>query len=203
MKLHFSPASPFARKVRVAAAELGLEDKVELVPTRVAPGNPNQEYAARYNPLRRIPALTIDDGTSIIDSKTICEYLDNLDGRGQLVPKGGSRRWKVLSDYAIADGMMELAVLLRYETFLRPEQHRWPDIIEDHFDKISNGLKFFDAKIQASGDKFELSQIALACVLGYLDFRFADYDWRTESPNLAAWHEVIAKRPSYLNTEPA
>lgn len=203
MKLHFSPASPFARKVRVAAAELGVEDKVELVPTQVAPGNPNQEYAARYNPLRRIPALTIDDGTSIIDSKTICEYLDNLDGRGQLVPKGGSRRWKVLSDYAIADGMMELAVMLRYETFLRPEQHRWQDIIDDHYDKISNGLKWFDAKTEEVGERFELSQIALACVLGYLDFRFAEYDWRADAPNLAAWHKIVAKRPSYLNTEPA
>jgi len=203
MKLHFSPASPFARKVRVAAAELGVEDKVELVPTQVAPGNPNHEYAARYNPLRRIPALTIDDGTSIIDSKTICEYLDNLDGRGQLVPKGGSRRWKVLSDYAIADGMMELAVMVRYETFLRPEQYRWPDIVDDHFDKLSNGLKWFDAKTEEVGERFELSQIALACVLGYLDFRFADFDWRADAPNLAEWHQIIAKRPSYLNTEPA
>lgn len=203
MKLHFSPASPFARKVRMAAVELGQDDKIELVPTLVAPGKANTEYANRFNPLRRIPSLTIQDGSTIIDSQIICEYLDSLDGRGQLVPKGGARRWKVLSDYAIANGMIELSVLLRYETALRPESHQWQEWIDDHWEKIGNGLQWFDKLITADEDIFELSHITLACQLGYLDFRFESYGWREKFPNLAAWHAVIAKRPSYSETEPS
>ncbi len=202
MKLHFSPPSPFARKVRICAAELGLEEKIELVPTHVAPGKANTEYASRFNPLRRIPALTLSDGSTLVDSQVICEYLDNLDGRGQLVPKGGARRWKVLSDYAIAKGILELSVLLRYETALRPQAHQWQEWIDDHWDKISGALNFFEQKVESDAGRFELSQITLACALGYLDFRFDDYGWRDRFPALATWHAEISQRASYKNSEP-
>ena len=201
MKLHFSSASPFARKVRIAAFELGVDEKIELVPQQVAPGKSNAEYASRFNPLRRIPALTLDDDTTIIDSQVICEYLDDMDGRGQLVPKGGARRWKVLSDYAVADGMTELAVMLRYELTLRPPECQWKEGIEDLWDKIRSGLAWFESKGDKLGERFELSQIALASLLGYLDFRFADFAWREEYPNLRQWHATVAQRPSYRNTE--
>ncbi|MGH1358235.1 MAG: glutathione S-transferase family protein [Burkholderiaceae bacterium] len=203
MKLHFSTLSPFARKVRICAAELGLEEKIELVPTHVTPGKANTEYASRFNPLRRIPSLTLSDGSTLVDSKTICEYLDSLDGRGQLVPKGGARRWRVLSDYAIADGIIEVSLLLRYETALRPQAHQWPEVIADHKDKISSALGWFNERIETEGDRFELSQITLACALGYLDFRFADFGWREKHPALAAWHEKVSQRASCKNTEPA
>ncbi len=204
MKLHFALASPFARKVRVCASELGLDDKIELVPTPIAPGQSNADYAGRFNPLRRIPALTLNTGTTLVDSVVICEYLCNLSGGSKLFPKASTRRWEVLSDHALANGMTELAVLLRYETALRPSDNRWPLWIEDHEEKIRNGIAAFEArKIEADDDAIDISKIALACLLGYLDFRHSkSIAWRDEAPMLAAWYERFAERPSMLNTRP-
>lgn len=202
MKLHFSPASPFARKVRIAAFELGVADKIEVVPQHVAPGKRNSSYASRFNPLRRIPTLTLDDGTTIIDSQVICEYLDNLDGRGQLVPKGGARRWRVLSDYAVVNGMTEMALLLRHEQALRPQEFQWGELVDDHLEKLHAGLAWSDKKAEELGERFELTQIALACLLGYLDLRFGELAWRDQYPGLRDWHAEVAQRPSYQNTEP-
>lgn len=203
MKLHFALASPFARKVRVCAIELGLSDKIELVPTPVAPGKSNDEYAGRFNPLRRIPALTLSDGLTIIDSVVICEYLDNMDGNSNLFPKPSTRRWQVLTDHALADGMTELAVMIRYETALRPEDKRWQLWVEDHWEKIHNGLAAFEKRApKPDDDAVDISRVALACLLGYLDFRFDESGWRDKYPALAAWYTVFSERPSMTNTVP-
>src|SRR5579883_607108 len=122
MKLMYAPASPFVRKVRAAAAELGLDREIELVMTEVVPGKPNLAYGAGYNPLRKIPALALEDGTVIFDSTVICEYLDARAGGGKLIPASGAERWRVLTRHALAQGMCDAAVLLRYETWLRPEE---------------------------------------------------------------------------------
>lgn len=204
MKLHFALASPFARKVRVSAYELGIDDKIELVPTLVAPGKSNAEYAGRFNPLRRVPALTLTSGETLVDSVVICEYLCNQVGGNKLFPKASARRWDVLSDHALANGMTELAVLLRYETALRPEENRWQTWIEDHHEKIGNGLLRFEAKMpEIESRALDISQIALACLLGYLDFRFSEeIPWRNEAPRLTEWFENFSDRPSMTNTRP-
>lgn len=204
MKLHFALASPFARKVRVAAIELGIEDKLELVPTVVAPGQPNAEYAGRFNPIRRIPALTLSDGRTLIDSTVICEYLCDMVGGGKLFPKPSGRRWAVMTDHSLATGMTEIAVLLRYETALRPDANRWQSWIDDHTEKINNGLAAFEQRAFEPGDStVDISRIALACFLGYLDFRFSDsIPWRGDAPQLSAWYETFSERPSMRNTQP-
>ena len=204
MKLHFALASPFARKVRVSAYELGIDEKIELVPTLVAPGKSNTEYAGRFNPIRRIPALTLTNGETLVDSVVICEYLCNYVGGNKLFPKASARRWEVLSDHALANGMTELAVLLRYETALRPEENRWQTWSDDHHEKIKTGLDRFEAKApEIESRALDISQIALACLLGYLDFRFRDeIPWRDQAPQLSVWFEKFSERPSMANTRP-
>jgi glutathione S-transferase len=113
MKLMYTPQSPFARKVRVAADELGLDGDIELIVQAVAPTKENPDYAAKVNPLRKIPALVLDDGRVIYDSTVICEYFDDLAGGGQIIPAPGPDRWDVLTTHALAQGMMEAAVLAR------------------------------------------------------------------------------------------
>lgn len=204
MKLHFALASPFARKVRVSAYELGLDEKIELVPVQVAPGQSNPEYAGRFNPIRRIPALTLSTGETLVDSVVICEYLCNQVGGNTLFPKASARRWEVLSDHALANGMTELAVLLRYETALRPAEKQWQTWIDDHREKIATGLARFESKVpEIESRALDISQIALGCLLGYLDFRFTDdINWREQAPALANWYTGFAERPSMINTRP-
>ena len=121
MKLMYAPASPFARKVRVAAIELGLGDAVELVFTKVSPGSPNEAYARNYNPLRKIPALELEDSTVLYDSTVICEYLDARAGGG-IIPGVDDDRWRVLTRHALAQGMCDAAILLRYELGCGPRK---------------------------------------------------------------------------------
>jgi|SRR5262245_40007692 len=125
MKLFYAPQSPFARKVRAAAIELGLNQRIQLEYAEVVPGRPNSDYGQNRNPLRKIPALITDDGETIFDSTVICEYLDALAGGGILIPCDQSRRWRVLTNHALAQGMCESVILIRYETSLRPEPARW------------------------------------------------------------------------------
>ena len=145
MILHHAGLSPFARKVRVCALELGLADRIEERAVTVAPGRPNPEYAGQVNPLRRVPALTLADGTSLNDSTLICQYLDELAGH-RLIPTEGDRRWRVLNAHAVATGMTEMTVQLRYEGFVRPEEKRWEPWSEDLTDKILAALDWFEAR---------------------------------------------------------
>jgi glutathione S-transferase len=147
MKLLYAPQSPFARKVRAAAIELGLGDQMQLQYAEVVPGKENASFAESINPLRKVPALILDDGvTVIVDSTVICEFLDALVGGGTLVPQSGQDRWRVLSQHAIAQGMCEAVILIRYETWLRPEALRWEVWINDQWDKIWRGLEWFERR---------------------------------------------------------
>ena len=124
MKLTFSPASPFARKVRIAAIELGLIDRIEFVPATVVPGQPNDEYS-RITPLKKLPALVLDNGDVVLDSYVIVEYLDELAGGGKLIPASGPDRWKVKSDHSLLQGMLDSMLLCRYEKMVRPQGLQW------------------------------------------------------------------------------
>src|SRR3954462_15291865 len=124
MKLTYSPASPFARKVRIAAIELGLIDKIEFLATTVAPAQANDDYM-RITPLKKLPVLILDNGDVILDSYVIVEYLDELAGGGKLIPASGPDRWQVKSDHSLLQGMLDSMLLCRYEAMVRPEPLRW------------------------------------------------------------------------------
>jgi glutathione S-transferase len=195
MKLAFSQGSPFARKVRIAAIELGLIDKIELMPMTVVPAQPNEEYS-KITPLKKLPVLILDNGEVILDSGVIVEYLDQLAGGGKLIPASGPARWKVLSDHSMLQGMLDSMLLCRYERAVRPEALRWKDWADDHWNRAWNGLARFEKQSDLLSGPFNLSQIALVCVLGYADFRFADSGWRKAYPKLDAFHQKMLERAS-------
>jgi glutathione S-transferase len=195
MKLTFSPASPFARKVRIAAIELDLIDKIELVPTTVAPGQANPEYSKIY-PLKKLPAMILPDGNIIVDSYVIVEYLDELAGGGKLIPASGPTRWKVKSDHSMLQAMLDSMLLCRYEKMVRPQGLQWQAWSDDHWNRAWTGMAHFEKQADMLARPLDISQIALVCVLGYADFRFADCGWRKAYPKLDAFHEKMLARPS-------
>jgi glutathione S-transferase len=196
MKLTYSQASPFARKVRMSAIELGLIDRIELVPAKVAPGEPNEEYARTVNPLKKLPALILDDGSVTIDSYVIVEYLDDLAGGGKLIPASGAARWRVKSDHSLLQGMLDSMLLCRYERMVRPAALRWQAWADDHWNRAWNGMARFERQADVLERPFDIVQIGLVCVLGYADFRFPDCGWRQAYPNLAAFDKKMLERPS-------
>ncbi|HEY8052317.1 MAG TPA: glutathione S-transferase family protein [Steroidobacteraceae bacterium] len=207
MKLMYSPTSPFVRRVRAVAFELGLADRISLEAVTVAPGRENEEFAATINPLRKIPALVLDDGAVLIDSSVICAYLDSLAGGGRVIPITAPEEWQVLSQQAIADGMTDALVLARYEVALRPQPLRWPQWLEDQQSRFWTGLAWFEriaaTALDSRGGACDVSQIALACCLGYADFRFEGFDWPARAPRVSAWYREFMQRPSMSNTAPA
>jgi glutathione S-transferase len=194
MKLTYSPSSPFARKVRIAAIELGLIDKIELVPASVVPGTPNDDYS-KIHPLKKLPVLILGNGDVIVDSYVIVEYLNEIAG-GSLIPDYGPTRWKVKSDHSLLQGMLDSMLLCRYEKAVRPEASRWPGWHDDHWNRAWKGMARFEARDDVLKGPFTIAQIALACVLGYADFRFADCGWRKAYPKLDAFHQKMLERPS-------
>lgn len=202
MKLYTATATPFGRTVEMAAHELGVHGSLTVVPTVVAPTKENADYQAKA-PLRKIPALELGDGSIITDSPVICEYLAHNAGNTALFAKGTAQEWVVKSAYAIARGMADCSVSLRYETFLRPEAMRWDDWIADQQNKVLAGVDYFAANTPIAADTVTIADISLAAALGYLDFRFDALKWRDGRAPLAAWFETMAVRPSFKATEPA
>ncbi len=202
MKLTFSQASPFARKVRICAIELGLIDRIELVPTTVAPGTANERYAHDVNPLRKLPVLILDDGSTIADSLVICEYLDDLAGGGRIMPVSGAARWQVKTEHSLLQGMLDAMLLCRYERMLRPESKFWKEWYDDQWDRAWQGFARFEARPDILARPLDITQIALTCALGYADFRFPDCNWRTAFPKLAAFNAAMLKLPSVAISQP-
>ena len=131
----------------------------------------------------------------------ICEYLDTLHSGTHLVPADATR-WDALRLQSLCDGILDAAVLCRYEMAVRPEQYRWNDLVQGQFTKIRNGLDALAAEAPSWGERFGIGQIGAACVLGYLDFRFADENWRQRA-SLTTWYDVVRQRPSVISTVPA
>ena len=201
MKMRVNKASPFARKARILARETGLAGRVEEIETAVSPVTPNEDLA-RENPLVKIPALVADNGETFYDSAVICEYLDTLHSGRKLFPAGGPQRFSALRRQALTDGMLDAAVLCRYETAVRPEALRWKEWIEGQRRKIFGGLAMLEAEAPSWADDFDIGHIGVACVLGYLDFRFPAWEWRTGHPRLSAWYQNVMRRPSVSQTVP-
>jgi glutathione S-transferase len=202
MKLFYSPASPYARKVRAAAIELGLGDRLALEVTDVVPTKPNRAYAAAHNPLRKIPALLTDDGTTLYDSTVLCEYLDSLAGGGRIIPREAPHRWRVSTDHALAQGMCDAAILIRYEMVVRPQEHRWPSWIDDQWDRIEAGLQWFSQNAAQLDEPLNVAHLALGSLLGYLDFRMPERAWRSRFALLTEWFARLERRPSFQQTRP-
>lgn len=200
MKLIFSPASPFVRKVRVMVHEAGLLERVEAV--AVTTTAMATDPAARWaNPLGKIPALILDNGQAIFDSRVICRYLDDLSCLG-LYP--ADRLWDVLTLEALADGIMESAVLMIYEIRLRNEEQRSAQWVEAQSSKIINALDALESnRFPAIEGALNFGQIALACALGYLDFRHDALEWRDGRPALSSWYSKLQDRASLKDTIPS
>jgi glutathione S-transferase len=200
MRLIYSPASPFVRKVVVLMHEAGLSDKVTLNPVATTALN-TADDARAANPLGKIPALVRDGDSTIFDSRVICRYLDDLAG-SNLYP--ADRLWDVLTLEALADGIMESAVSMVYEVRLRPENEQSPAWIDAQWSKVTHALAALEANqfAAATGD-VNMGQLAVACALGYLDFRHAGRNWQADFPKLAAWQQQIGQRASMMATTPA
>ena len=201
MKLAVSNTSPYARKCKIVAIELGLTDRIECVATPMGPGPQRDQYARDINPLRKIPALTLDDGSIIIDSFLIAEYLDELGGH-KLMPASGPKRWQARSEHMVAQGMIESMQISRFELNAKPETLRRQSRFDDHWDRVRQGMRYFEERPEIFSRPLDLTQIALVCALGYADLRFADYPWRDAYPKLAAFNEVMLQRPSIRDTVP-
>ncbi len=199
MKLFFSPTSPYARKVVVLIAESGL-DGIEIVTAAGTPIAPDADVIAR-NPLGKIPALECDDGPTLYDSRVICQFLDDLSGKG-FYPTG-PRRWDVLTIEATADGILDAALLMVYETRVRPEDKRFDPWVEGQWGKIDRALDVLDQRwISHLNGPMDMAHIAVGCALGYLDLRHGVRQWRAGRPHLAAWEAAFAARPAMQASVP-
>jgi glutathione S-transferase len=200
MRLYYSPGSPYARKVRVTAMETGLDKKIDMVNVTLTPVAPNADVD-KHNPIGKIPALSVK-GMDLFDSPVICEYLDNQHKRRKLLPRKGRDRWVALRLQAMGDGLLDAAILTRYENALRPEDKRWADWTSGQMKKVDGVLAQLEAEAKSLKGKPTIGTISVGCALGYLDFRFADHDWRSRHPKLAKWYAAFSKLPSMKATVP-
>jgi glutathione S-transferase len=195
MKLHWSPKSPFVRKVMIVAHEQGLLDRIECVRTVAETTEPSERLMAD-NPLNKIPTLVLDDGTVLHDSRVICEYLDGLGSGAQLFPPNGMPRWQALRRQALGDGLLDFLLVWRQER-LRPEKLRSEPYLRAYGIKLTRTLDRLEAEADAAvPTSFNIGDVAVGCALAYLDFRFADIDWRATRPRLVAWRETFDARAS-------
>lgn len=193
--LRYSPASPYARKIRIAADILGLTDRIKIAGVDLS--DPSDSIRVQ-NPLGKIPALVLEDGSSLYDSRVIAEYLDGLAGGGKLFPSDPAQRFPALRLQALGDGVNDAALLIRYEHFARPESMRHGASIELQQGKIDRAL----AALEASPPQgpIDIGHIAVASALGYLDLRF-EGAWRKSCPALVEWLEKFSRAtPSYEAT---
>ncbi|MDA3888692.1 MAG: glutathione S-transferase [Allgaiera sp.] len=200
MRLYHSPTSPYVRKVMVLLKETGQEADVELVPSAGTPVDAGSMPVAQ-NPLGKIPALERDAGPALYDSRVICRYLDDRGGKG-LYP-AAPRLWDTLTLEATADGILDAAILMVYEGRLRPETQRYEAWIEGQWAKVGRALDALESRWMSHlQGPLDMGQIAVACALGYLDFRHAARDWRQGHDALAGWYEGISARDSLRTTMP-
>jgi glutathione S-transferase len=196
--LRLAGPSPFARKVRIAASVLGLDGDITLEPSDTMDAG---DSIRAQNPLGKIPALILEDGRVLYDSRVIVEYLDIVTGGGKLIPSDTDARLTALCNQALADGMTDAAILMVYEVRFRPDQTPYEPWIAHQRGKIERGLAALEAA-PPSIEVPDVGTIAAACLLGYLDFR-NQVDWRSRNPGLIPWLEdFAAATPSYHETRP-
>jgi glutathione S-transferase len=198
MKLLFSPFSPYVRKCLVTANELGLDGRISLLASAANPVTRDQTIIP-HNPLGKVPTFFTDDGEALYDSRVICEYLNDL-AKGSIFPASGTARWRTLTLQSLGDGILDAAILARYEVFLRPEPLRWEDWSRGQRDKIRTSLAHLNANPSMLSAEITIGNIAVGCALWYLDLRFADFGWRETYPEVAKWYAAYSQRPSMKMT---
>jgi glutathione S-transferase len=199
LTLRSSPASPFGRKIRIGAGLLELERDIRI--ELADPTNPS-DTIRRQNPLGKIPALVLDDGTVLFDSRVILEYLDHRAGGGKIIPKDAAARFAALRLQALADGLMDASILLIYEGRWRPAERHEPKWLDHQTGKVARALSALEVELPSLDAPPNVGQIALACALGYRDFRF-EGTWRKDHPRLVAWLDTFAARvPAFAATKP-
>lgn len=197
-KLRYSSTSPFVRKVRVVSIETGQDKDIELIKTVTA--DPTCDIG-KDNPLNKVPALVMEDGSALYDSHVICEFLDARAGGGKFFPAPGPARWSALRQEALANGMADAGVLRMMET-RRPAGEQSPAWIARQKLKMDQGLDQLEKEAPHFAGGFDIGLMTIAIVLDYFDFRFKAEAWRQGRPNLAKWHEAISVRPSLKSTLP-
>ena len=201
MKLLGSLASPYVRKVRVAAVEKGLELPLELENVWAA-----ETAIQRVNPLGKVPCLLLDDGSALYDSRVICEYLDALRPANPLIPMAGKERIAVRRWEALGDGVLDAIVLVRLEEIQREPKERSEKWVLRQMAKVDAGLavaaKDLGKNAWCVGGSLTLADITLGSALGYILFRYPSIDWNVRHPNLAALYDRLMARPSFSTTTP-
>lgn len=202
MKLYYSPTSPFARKVLAVSIVTGLRDGIEVV--EVSPHPIDRDVSVlEHNPLAKVPTLVTSDGRALFDSRVIAEYLDARSVAVRVIPQNEELRWKALTLQALGDGILDAALLIRYEQTARPEGFRWPLWQERQLDKIVSALDAVEGGQSVSDQTVNIGTITLGSALGYLDLRFPDFAWRSGRPNLETWFKTFSRNDFLLRTAPA
>lgn len=201
MKLLVSLTSPYGRKVRVVLAEKRIECDLEIVDLQAA-----DSPVSAHNPLGKIPTLLLDNGTPLYDSRVIVEFLDNISPTSRLIPEPNRDRVAVRRWEALADGVLDAAVLVRYEG-QRPKKEQSAEWTRKQMDKVERGLaqlaQDLGEKTWCHGERYSLADIALGCCLGWLEFRRpGDVDWRGKFPALVRHYEKLMLRPAFADTAP-
>ena len=196
MKLAYSPASPYVRKVTACAIKRGLDKQVE----RVKIGTTDPELL-KFNALSKVPTLILDDGSCIFDSPVICEYLDSVGSAPKLFPAAGPARWKALTQEALADGILDATQPRRREIALPQDEGR-KSYIALQQGKVARALDEFEKQADSLGNLDTIGEITIGCALGYLDFRYANESWRPGHPKLEAWYAKVSKLPPLADTVP-
>ena len=198
LKLHWSPKSPYVRKVLICAHELDLLPRLELVRSVAAMLKPNLSIMVD-NPLSKIPTLVREDGSTLFDSVVICEYLNAL-ADGPLFPPHGEARWQALRWHALGDGLLDMLILWRNE---REREHPLPALLDAFELKTRATIALLEKEAEALGAApLSIGAITIGCALGYADYRFDTLNWRASAPALSAWLEQVRARPSFQSTEP-
>ena len=201
MKLHWSPRSPFVRKVMIVAHEVGVADRLQCVRTVAAMMKPHAELMTD-NPLSKIPTLVLDDGTVLYDSAVICEYFDELHNGPKLFPRTGGERLVALRRQALGDGWLDALILWRGEIMRSAEQQSQP-YLQSFAVRTAATLASLEREAPAlESSAFSIGHVTIGCALAYLDFRFSDRQWRKDHPRLASWNATFLARASVRATEP-
>ncbi|MEI2415344.1 glutathione S-transferase N-terminal domain-containing protein [Orrella sp. JC864] len=203
MQLYFAPTSPYSRKVLVCAHVLQAFEEIACMAVAASPIRYSGVVGA-VNPLGKIPVAVPDcpDGPALFDSRVICEYLDARHGP-RLYPPCGPARWQALTQQALGDGVLDAALLIRYEHTARPAGLQCRQWTQGQWQKIEAALHGIESQArQLRADDFSIGEISLACALGYLDFRYPEFDWRAAHPQSAAWYADFSRLPAMIATQP-
>jgi glutathione S-transferase len=196
MKLAYSPASPYVRKVMACAIARGIAGKIE----KWTIGTTDPALLA-VNPLSKVPSLLTDDGVALFDSPVICEYLDSLGSAPKLFPPAGPARWTALRQAALGDGIMDASQPRRREIALPQDEGR-TQYIATQRGKVERSVAALEAEADKLGALTTFGEITIGCALGYLDFRFASEPWRPDHPKLTAWYARVVALPPLADTMP-